>query len=219
MEKKKTKTNKPYHLYGLYAITPCTPQQALSTSQLSTLVESAIQGGARIVQYREKYLAFEQRLQQARALRALCDRQEVYFLINDDVALAAAVQADGVHLGSDDMTPTQARQVLGENAIIGVSCYNQLQRARDAQQLGADYAAFGRFFPSVSKPGAQQAEIGLLQQARSELSIPLACIGGINADNAKLLISAGADMVAVINSVFAAADVAKAARQISKLFD
>ena len=214
-----TKTNKPQHLYGLYAITPCSPHKPLSISQLTALVENAIQGGARIVQYREKYLAPAQRRQQARVLKTLCDHQKVYFLINDDVALAAEVQADGVHLGRDDTSLTQARQVLGKNAIIGVSCYNQLQRARDAQQQGADYAAFGRFFPSESKPEAQQAQLGLLQQARSELSIPLACIGGINADNAKLLISAGADMVAVINSVFAAPDVADAARQISKLFD
>jgi len=214
-----TKTTKPHHLYGLYAITPCDAHQPLSTSQLTSIVEHAIQGGARIVQFREKNQSLEHKLQQAGALKILCQQYDVYFIINDDVDLASAVQADGVHLGRGDMSLSHARQVLGENAIIGISCYNQLQLARLAQQRGADYVAFGRFFPSLTKPEAQSVDIGLLQQARSELAIPIACIGGINADNAKLLISAGADMVAVINSVFGVPDVAKAARQISQLFD
>ena len=215
-----TTTNKAsFTLYGLYIITPCSSIQSLSTSQLLSKVESAIAGGARIVQYREKLLPYAIRREQALAIKTLCERYQVCFLVNDDVSIAAEVGAHGVHLGQGDVSLNSAREVLGGSAIIGVSCYNQLELARIAQQEGADYVAFGRFFSSSTKPKAVQADIELLIRAKSELSIPIACIGGITVENVKLLISAGADMIAVINAVFAAEDVRAAAHQLAECFE
>ena len=214
-----TTTNKSrYSLHGLYVITPCSSIQSITTSELLNKVQSAIEGGARIVQYREKYLPAPERREQARQLKALCDSCQVIFLVNDEVTIAAEVGAHGVHLGQGDVALRDARAMLGESAIIGVTCHNELALARAAQQQGADYVAFGRFFSSTSKPEAVEADIELLQRAKSELSLPIACIGGITAENAKLLISAGADMLAVINAVFGADDVKQAARQLADCF-
>ncbi|WP_455220462.1 thiamine phosphate synthase [Kaarinaea lacus] len=215
----KTTTSKtPLALRGLYVITPCSSIQPLTTPDLLNKVQSAIQGGARIVQYREKFLPPTLRRDQARELKALCDHYQVIFLVNDEVMIAAEVGAHGVHLGQGDVALSDARAILGESAIIGITCHNQLALARTAQQQGADYVAFGRFFSSISKPEATAADIELLQRAKSELSLPIACIGGITVENAKLLISAGADMLAVINAVFGAGDVKQAARQLADCF-
>ena len=214
-----TKNKARSKLYGLYAITPCSSIQSLTTSQLLTKIQFAIEGGARIIQYREKQLPDDIRLEQAHAIKSLCNAYNVCFLVNDDVAIAHQVGADGVHLGQGDLNPIQARKVLGESAIIGISCYNQLKLALQAQQQGADYVAFGRFFSSQTKPTAVQANIDLLSQAKSTLSIPIACIGGITAENAKLLVSAGADMLAVINAVFGAEDVKLAAHMLAECFE
>ena len=149
----------------------------------------------------------------------------VCFLVNDDVAIAREVGAQGVHLGQGDSSLVQAREILGDSAIIGISCYNKLELAIRAQEQGADYVAFGRFFSSQTKPSAVQADIDLLIRAKSELSIPIACIGGITAENAKLLVSAGADMLAVINAIFGskdnvgAEDVRLAAQQLAESFE
>jgi thiamine-phosphate pyrophosphorylase len=140
------------------------------------------------------------------------------FIVNDDLDLAAAVGADGVHLGRDDAHPRRARHRLGRRALIGISCYNQLERAREAQALGADYAAFGRFFPSHTKPSAVQADPELLRRARREIDLPLVAIGGITPENAGFLLDAGADMLAVVDGVFGADDVRAAARSFTELF-
>lgn len=203
----------------MYAITPCSSIQPLTTNALVSKISQAIEGGVRIVQYREKYHPAHIKRDQAQAIKTLCRQHDVCFLVNDDVELAAQVAADGVHLGQGDAPLSQARKILGDAAIIGVSCYNQLSLAIQAQQQGADYVAFGRFFSSLTKPDAVQADIALLQQAKSALSIPIACIGGISAENAKLLTRAGADMIAVINAVFGAPDVVKAARDLSRCFE
>lgn len=213
-----TKNKNHYVLYGLYIITPCSSIQPLSTSDLITQVQSAIEGGAHIVQYREKFLPVAERREQARALKILCDRYQVIFLVNDDVTIAAEVGAHGVHLGQGDLSLGEARKILGESAIIGITCHNQLALALAAQQQGADYVAFGRFFSSSTKPQAVGADIELLHRAKSELSIPIACIGGITVENAKLLISAGADMLAVVNAVFGADNIQQAARQLADCF-
>lgn len=206
-------------LYGLYAITPCSSTHPLSTPLLITQTEQAIAGGARIIQYREKYHPGPLREEQARRLKSACERLGALFIVNDDIALAAAVGAHGVHLGRDDGSIRQARERLGATAIIGVSCYNRLALAREAQRQGADYVAFGRFFPSRSKPDAVQADLDLLRQAKGELGVPIACIGGIRAENAKLLLSAGADMLAVIHGVFGAVDITRASRELAACFD
>ncbi len=202
-------------LHGLYAITDAALQPA---SALCARATEAIDGGARIIQYRDKSGPSQQRLTQATGLATLCRARGVPLIVNDDVELAAACGARGVHLGRDDAAVAQARQRLGANAIIGVSCYNSLERARLAVAAGADYLAFGRFFPSRTKPEAVAADIELLVEAGRRWSLPLAAIGGITPYNAAPLLDAGAAMLAVIRGVFAAADVRQAAGAYAALF-
>jgi len=202
-------------LRGLYAIAD---QALIPTGQLIERAESALQGGAALLQYRAKHAGAAQREADARALLTLCRAYHAPLIINDDVALAKILGADGVHLGADDATLAYARQALGPRAIIGVSCYNSLERALRAEREGADYVAFGRFFPSRSKPGAVQADIELLCEARKKLHLPIAAIGGITAQNGALLLEAGADMLAVIHGVFGQQDVRSAAQSCTMLF-
>jgi len=201
---------------GLYAISD---PGLIPAQDLALRIGAAIAGGATLIQYRDKTASAAQRLERARAILAVCRARQVPMLINDDIALAVAVGADGVHLGRDDTLLAAARQQLGRRAIIGVSCYNELPRAVTAAEQGADYVAFGRFFPSLTKPDATQAEVALLSRAKRCLNIPIAAIGGISADNGAALIAAGADLLAVIHGVFGRADVATAARSIAGLFD
>ena len=202
-------------LRGLYAVTDT---ELSPGSRLLQSVEAAIRGGARLVQYRDKSRDGARRAAETRALLELCRGHGVPLLVNDDVELAAAVGADGVHLGKEDGEPALARVQLGPRAIIGVSCYDSLERAVAAAQEGADYVAFGSFFPSETKPGAERAPITLLTEARRHLNIPLCAIGGITPENGKSLVEAGADMLAVIRGLFAARDVTSAARAYSRLF-
>lgn len=182
---------------GLYAITDDSTGNLLLEK-----VEQALLGGAAIVQYRDKTTDSARREQEARALRALCHEHNALFIINDDVALAKTVQADGVHVGREDSALTVARAALGNTAIIGVSCYNQLELALTAAQHGADYIAFGSFFPSPTKPNAPRATLELLHQAHQQLTLPICAIGGITLENAPDLLVNGADMLAVITDVF-----------------
>jgi thiamine-phosphate pyrophosphorylase len=181
-------------------------------------VEEAIVGGARLIQYRNKGRDAAARLADARGLLAVCRKHGIPLIINDDLELATAVGADGIHLGRDDPDPRQARQRLGPDAIIGVSCYNELERARRAQHAGADYAAFGSFFASATKPRAVPAAPELLRRARRELSLPLVAIGGITPENGGPLIAAGADMLAVVEGVFGQPDIRAAALAYNRLF-
>lgn len=203
-------------LEGLYVITD---ELLLPGDQLIRGVQQAIAGGAAIVQYRDKGLDETRRHQQARALARLCRQQDVLFIINDDVALAVEVNANGVHLGQQDAAITQARKLLGHDAIIGISCHNELALAEQAGNNGADYVAFGRFFPSQSKPAAVQADISILRRAKQRLTLPIVAIGGITPDNGASLLAAGADMLAAIHGVFAQDDIQDAARQYVKLFE
>lgn len=202
-------------LRGLYAITP----EILPLGPpLTTRVELAIAGGARLVQYREKSGDADKRLREAKALLRVCRASGVPLIINDDVELAQHIGADGVHLGRDDADPADARTRLGPDAIIGVSCYARLERGVDAQEIGADYAAFGRFFQSNTKPLTVQAAPDLLRRARKDLAIPLVAIGGITPENGGPLISAGADMLAVVDAVFGQPDIRRAAAAFTRLF-
>ncbi|MGZ5050289.1 MAG: thiamine phosphate synthase [Methylobacter sp.] len=182
---------------GLYAITQT---DGKSPDTIIAEVADALKGGAVVVQYRDKNPVDAPGL--ARELVALCHRHEVPLLINDDIELAAQVGADGVHLGKDDGAAAEARKRLGDDAIIGVSCYNAIERAVAAQQQGATYAAFGRFFPSSSKPLAAPAQIDTLRQAKLMLNIPIVAIGGILPNNGGQLLAAGADLLAVIGGIF-----------------
>ena len=201
---------------GLYAIAD---SSYLAADQFVPAVRAALDGGARVIQYRDKKSESRQREAIARALNALCREHAVPFLINDDVALAAIVGAAGVHLGRDDPDIAAARAALGDAALIGVSCYNELARAQSAQALGADYVAFGRFFPSRTKPQAVPATPELLRAARAALKIPIVAIGGITPENGASLIAAGADALAVIEGVFNQPDIRAAAERYARLFE
>lgn len=200
---------------GLYVLTDST---LIPDEKLIPAVAAAIAGGAVMVQYRDKSDDADKRRWEAQDLVNLCRPLGVPLIINDDVALAAAVGAAGVHLGRDDGDITSARAALGPGAIIGVSCYNELERAVAAEAAGADYVAFGSFYPSTIKPGAVRATIELLHQAKARLRLPVVAIGGINADNGARLVAAGADLLAVISGVFGHTDVRAAARHLADLF-
>ncbi|HYK13287.1 MAG TPA: thiamine phosphate synthase [Burkholderiales bacterium] len=198
---------------GLYAVTP----DVANTALLLAKVETVLAAGARLLQYRNKSVDAVKRGEQARALRAVCRRHAATLIINDDVTLARAIDADGVHVGADDPALAIAREQLGSQKIIGVSCYDDLQRARAAATQGADYVAFGSFFASAIKPGAVRAPLSVLPAARA-LGVPVVAIGGITLDNVGTLIAAGADAVAVISALFAAPDPAGATRDFCRLF-
>lgn len=197
-------------LRGLYAVTP----DLADAVTLRERVDAAITGGAQAVQYRNKTAPREQRVAQARVLAELCRSRDVLYIVNDDVELAAEVGADGVHLGREDGDPSVARLILGPGPVIGVSCYDDIGRARAMADAGADYVAFGSLYPSSVKPGATRASLDLLGRARS-LGVRIVGIGGIDAENAADVIEAGADAVAVINAVFGADDIESAARDIA----
>jgi thiamine-phosphate pyrophosphorylase len=207
--------NRDSRLQGLYAITDA---RLAAAQGLSTQVEAALEGGARIIQYRDKGKDMSRRLEEAESLRRLTESHQALLIINDDVELAYQCGADGVHLGRDDSDLPSARQRLGTGTLIGISCYNRLERALQASRLGADYIAFGRFFASRSKPQAVQAEAHLLRQAREQLALPLVAIGGITPENGRRLIEAGADMLAVIHAVFGQADICQACRRFQSIF-
>jgi thiamine-phosphate pyrophosphorylase len=198
---------------GLYAVTP----DLADTALLVAKVEVVLAAGARLLQYRNKNVDHSVRREQAQALRDLCRRHGATMIINDDVALACALDADGVHVGVDDAAVPVARAKLGRGKIIGASCYDDPQRARVAADQGADYVAFGSFFASSVKPGAVRAPLSLLPAART-FGLPVVAIGGITLDNAGQLIAAGADAIAVISAVFAAPDTAAATRNFCQLF-
>jgi thiamine-phosphate pyrophosphorylase len=203
-------------LRGLYAITdPGLCPDRLLVEQ----VEQALRGGCRLVQYRDKRSTREPRRSLAAALARLCRRYQALLIINDDIELAGEVGANGVHLGREDADPLHARVLLGEEAIIGVSCYNRLELAQAATLAGADYVAFGRFFSSRTKPDAVQAHPDLLRRGRASLSLPLVAIGGITPENGGPLIEAGADMLAVVQGVFGQPDIRAACRAFSELFE
>jgi len=204
---------------GLYAVTPQTGDSAIEQDRLFASIAQVLEGGASTLQYRCKNLNFTFRLLQAQRLRMLCRQHGVSFIVNDDVELAAQVHADGVHLGREDLAISAARARLGRSTLIGASCYDDLARAGAAVNAGADYLAFGSFFPSSVKPDSVRPSLDVLRQARRRWHVPLVAIGGISRENAPQVIEAGADAVAVITAVFSAADPRESARSIARLFD
>ncbi|NOQ13979.1 MAG: thiamine phosphate synthase [Methyloprofundus sp.] len=182
---------------GLYAITKTDNKTA---DQVLADVSEAIKGGISVLQYRDKQPIDAVYL--AGALKELCHAHNIPLIINDQPELAKHIGADGVHIGQEDSQLTYAREVLGNKAMIGVSCYDSVELAIQAQQLSADYVAFGRFFPSSSKPLAAPAHMTTLQAAKKSIKLPIVAIGGILPDNGAQLLSAGADMLAVIGGIF-----------------
>ena len=200
---------------GLYAIIDA---GLIPDQYLIHAVEQAILGGTRLIQYRDKSSDSARRLAQAQALNTLCRQYAIPLIINDDVELAFQVGAAGVHVGQDDPAFTVARARLGDQALIGVSCYNRLDLALEAERAGADHVAFGAMFPSPTKPDEVRAPLELIREARAVLTIPIVAIGGITPDNAPLLLDAGVDALAVISGVFAQSDIQAAARRYAALF-
>jgi thiamine-phosphate pyrophosphorylase len=200
---------------GLYAVTP----DIADTQALVAQVSAAIMGGARFVQYRNKTATADVRLEQAYALKSVCNKAGACLIINDHVELALAIDADGVHVGAEDASVDDVRRALGREKLVGVSCYNQLALALSAQASSADYVAFGSFFPSHIKPGAVHAPLDLLIDARRQLNVPIVAIGGITVENGASLITAGASALAVISALFQAPDVTSAAQRFTTLFE
>ena len=197
---------------GLYAITPDTE----NTDLLLTKVEAALQGGANVLQYRNKLASHKLKTQQARAILPLCRQYRVPLIINDSVKLCLTLDADGVHLGADDGNLAEVRNRIGEDKILGASCYNRFELALKAQRSGADYVAFGACFASSTKPNAAVASLDLFKQA--QLALPAVAIGGITLENASQVIHAGASAIAVISALFATDDVKSQADQFKQLF-
>lgn len=203
-----------HKLRGLYAITP----ECADGARLLTDVEAALAGGCRLVQFRDKASAMPERVARAHGLRALTRRFAARLLINDDLALAALIDADGVHLGGEDGNLVAARAILGPNKLLGASCYADFAAAQTAAAAGVDYIAFGAVYPSPTKPAAVPASLDLFRQA-SALSAARCAIGGITLANASPLIAAGADLLAVITDLFNAPDIAARAAAYQRLFE
>ncbi|GBG03347.1 thiamine-phosphate synthase [Azospira sp. I13] len=204
---------------GLYGITP----DGLTTADLLTRTAAALAGGMILLQYRDKSNDAARRLEQATRLLALCRKHGCRLIINDDLALALAIDADGVHLGGDDGDLVAARSALGTGKTLGASCYADFARAQAAARAGADYVAFGAVYPSPTKPLAQRAPLELITRARRELphiqpNVQVAAIGGITLDNVAPVIAAGAHCTAVITDLFEAPDVTARAAAYQRLF-
>lgn len=201
-------------LRGLYAITDAklTPYEFIER-----YVECAIDGGAKIVQLRDKELSDEELYPIAKRVKKACKQRGVIFIIDDRAVLAKAVNADGLHIGGEDIDINRARKIVGKNKIIGVSCYGDLDRAARMVEKGADYVAFGSFFPSGTKPTSKVVEIGILR-ASKKLGVPVCAIGGIDANSAPSLVDMGADMIAVIGALWSG-DVKRNATMLSRAFD
>jgi len=199
---------------GLYAITP-------DLADLNTLIQKtklAIEGGAFMVQYRSKIHDRDVKMQQCAAILRICREYDIPCIVNDDVEMCRILEADGVHLGENDDNIAEVRRILGEDSIIGSSCYDQLNRAKQAQKEGASYIAFGAVFPTPTKPNAPRATLELLREAKSEIQIPIVAIGGITMNNAHDVIETGIDAIAVITSLYESNSIKETAETFSQMF-
>ena len=199
---------------GLYAITP----DMADSNSLLQKTQLAIEGGAFMVQYRSKIQDRDVKMQQCAAILRLCREYEIPCIVNDDVDMCRVLEADGVHLGEKDDNIAEVRRILGEDAIIGSSCYDQLNRAKQAQKEGASYVAFGAMFETSTKPNAPRATLELLREAKSQIQIPIVAIGGITVNNAHDVIKTGVDAIAVITSLYDAKTIKETAETFSKMF-
>ena len=201
-------------LRGLYAVTPEEPD----TGRLLARAQAVLAGRPALLQYRNKGADAGLRREQAQALRDACRVAGVPFIVNDDLALALEIDADGAHLGREDGPPAEARAALGAQRILGLTCYADWSRATEGAAVGADYIAFGAMFPSMTKPHAPPAPFALIGRAQRELGLPVAAIGGITLANAPQVLAAGADLLAVVSDVFGADEPAARAAAYRALF-
>nr|WP_283443575.1 thiamine phosphate synthase [Noviherbaspirillum suwonense] len=201
-------------LKGLYLVTPDWDD----TDRLVSISEAGLKGGAALLQYRHKTASPSLRREQATALLALCRRQGKPFIINDYPELCVELDADGIHVGGTDASVAEVRRQVGPDRIVGSSCYGSLELAQSAQAAGASYVAFGGFYPSRIKKYEVSTPVDIVTRARQAVALPNVVIGGMTRENAVPLIAAGADMVAVISSVYFADDPEGAARALAGLF-
>ena len=194
----------------LYVVTD---RSWLNGESLRSQVEKALRGGAGFIQLREKNLDREQFLEEAKELRILCRQYHVPFVVNDDVEIARLCDADGVHVGQEDMALAEAREILGPDKIIGVTC-KTVEEALKAQAGGADYIGSGAMFQSTAKPGAKPITIEKLREICAAVSIPVVAIGGITQENVTTLRETGIAGVAVVSAVFQQEDIEKATRTL-----
>tara|TARA_R110001592_G_scaffold103818_1_gene292316 strand:- start:1656 stop:2306 length:651 start_codon:yes stop_codon:yes gene_type:complete len=199
---------------GLYAITD---PKLLDENSLFTKVELALKGGCRVLQYRDKPASAKQRLDRARALKALCNKYDAQLIINDDIELCLQSNADGVHLGKSDGDILHARKILGPDRILGVTCHSDIIYAQACIDLGVDYCAFGRIFPSKTKPEAPPCHLSVLKDA-IVLNKPVVAIGGITLDNIETLMHTPIHNAAVIDGLFAQQDIQATAQQFQSYF-
>jgi thiamine-phosphate pyrophosphorylase len=193
-------------LKGLYAVTP---DDSL-LPRLSALVRAALDGGVKWVQYRNKTAPAPLRRAQAADLLRICRAAGAKLIVNDDFWLAVEIGADGAHIGRDDApggSLKAARDALGSHRVLGVSCYNELDRAKAAADAGADYLAVGAVFASTTKPDTTRASLEMLSETKRSFGLPVVAIGGITLDNAPQVVSAGADMLAVVSDLFNAMNI------------
>lgn len=200
---------------GLYALTDA--QLMPDDATLIDRCESALSAGIALLQYRDKSGDEGQRERQARALKALCDHYDTPLIINDDAALAWRLGV-GLHLGRSDGSIARARKALGPDAIIGATCQGSLEFAEQAASEGASYLAFGRFYPSRTKPDAPPADLSVLAQA-ARFELPRVAIGGIDGDNIETTIGAGADLIALVHGIFGHDDPGAVVRRLNQAFD
>ena len=202
---------KLHNIKGLYAITP----DEKNLSILKSKVESSIKGGAKLVQYRSKILSKNEQKKQAEEIKKICDYYQIPLIINDDIELCSILDADGVHLGENDENLEKARFILGPEKIVGVSCYNSIDRVKISQDKGATYIALGACFQSATKPNAPIASADLIALVLKNFQVPLVAIGGITLENIDLIIKEGVECCAVINSLFKSQDIEGTAKQFS----
>ena len=186
-------------LKGLYVLTDAT---LTPTETMLEQVERVLKSGVRVIQYRDKDASDEEAEKQCLRLQALCDYYEAVFIIDDRLEIAHRINADGLHVGVDDVSYEEARARLGEHKIIGVSCYGDIERAKKYASLGADYVAFGSVFPSPTKPHAKVVAPEVLQVAKEQLSVPICAIGGITEENITLLSHYDIAMYSLISAVY-----------------
>lgn len=202
-------------LRGLYVITDT---HLIPRARFVETVEAAVRGGATMVQLREKETPPEEVIRLGRDVLEVTRRYGALLIVNDHPTIAKEIGADGVHVGRDDPSLAEARAIVGPEAIIGASCYGDVNRAVAAEQAGADYVAFGTPFPSPTKAKRTDISLGIFQEAKQRVRVPVFAIGGITLTNARQVIDAGADGLAIVSGVFAAPDVEAAARALAQLF-
>lgn len=208
-----TVTTTPRIINGLYAITP----DYVDTPLLIDKVEEAVESGVSVLQYRNKVATAQLKMQQASLIKDICVQRKVPFIINDDVALCDTLDADGVHLGKDDSTIDDVRHILGPDKIIGISCYNDMERVETMFSKACDYIALGACFPSSTKPNAPHASTEFIKKVMTQASKPVVAIGGINLDNCRSVLDCGVSAIAVVNEIFSSQDITQTVKTFNEI--